>query len=311
MLLAPFLNQSKQLFSVTAQSQIWTNPGTYRLTVPYGVRSICVFLVGGGGGGSGSVSYEEGYTRNSSRYHLSYINKRSGAGGGGGAVVWANNVSVRPGENLTFQVGRAGTASTVRRSNSINHATESLFRIKGKIILQANGGKSAIYARGGSGGDFTGSVAHEGRRGGNGGNRRSSSTHVGGGGGGAGGEDGQTASSPKPYFGNGGNGFGAGIDTSMPDAGTGGSVGENRRRQYFGRAGKASLLGGGGGGASRDVYDYNHNDLYGGPGRHGGGGGGAGAVYEGLAREQSGGSGGHGVVYIIWGAGRSFPYRYR
>jgi hypothetical protein len=66
----------------------FTSPGTYSWTVPAGVSSVNMVLVGSGGGWYGSALVK--------------------AGGGGAALGWKNNVPVTPGQSITIIVGTSG-----------------------------------------------------------------------------------------------------------------------------------------------------------------------------------------------------------
>ncbi len=72
-----------------SQSQVFTS-GSGNWTVPIGVTSVRVLLVGGGGGGGGghTATYQ-------------------GGGGGGGAIV-AADLKVTPGASLAYSVGGGG-----------------------------------------------------------------------------------------------------------------------------------------------------------------------------------------------------------
>jgi hypothetical protein len=64
-------------------------------TVPNGVTSVRVLVVGGGGGGGGGVS-----------------GVYFGAGGGGGEVIANGNYTTNPGEEISVSVGKGGETST-------------------------------------------------------------------------------------------------------------------------------------------------------------------------------------------------------
>lgn len=67
---------------------ILSTPGAGTWTVPAGVYSICVVAVGPGGEGGGID------------------------GGGGGALTYANNIAVTPGQVINFNVGVKGVSNT-------------------------------------------------------------------------------------------------------------------------------------------------------------------------------------------------------
>lgn len=74
--------------------QTFTSSGTF--TVPAGVRSVDVFLVGGGGAGSHTGS------------------AKAGGGGGGGYTLTQKGIGVTPGQQIAVTVGAGGTSSLKR-----------------------------------------------------------------------------------------------------------------------------------------------------------------------------------------------------
>jgi len=77
---------------VTGQERV-TNAGGGTFTVPSGVTSISLLAVGGGGGAGTNPSLGAG---------------QIAGGGGAGAVAWLNNVTVTPGQEITYNVGAGG-----------------------------------------------------------------------------------------------------------------------------------------------------------------------------------------------------------
>lgn len=163
---------------------IFTNPGNNSWTVPAGVSSVCVVLVGGGGAGAG--------------YSGQPTEGGHGEGGGGGALAWKNNISVTQGDIHAIVVG-AGGIGTMNGHNSYADGTAST-----AFGVTAGGGLGGMQVnpaynltgRPGKpqGGSFSG--AQGGGYGGYGGTGDNTTVYdVGGGGGGAGG-----------YSGNGGKG---------------------------------------------------------------------------------------------------------
>ena len=75
----------------------FTTVGTTNWTVPDGVTSISIVLLGGGGGGGSG----------------------NGGGGGGGGLAYANNIPVTPGMSIDVTVGDAGIADTNGGTSSI------------------------------------------------------------------------------------------------------------------------------------------------------------------------------------------------
>lgn len=247
--------------------------------VPAGVDSICVFGVGC------TADANNGTTVN-------------GAGCGGGAAGYSNNIEVFPGEGLDYYAGKSGDqiATTLKRG------TTTLFSIDYGRPPTGQGG-------GGQGGriiNCTADVKHAGGDGGNSNAYGSASWSKGGGGGGAGG-----------YAGNGGNGGGA-YSSTAPTAGQGGGGGGGG---YAG--GTVSASGGGGGGVG--LLGQGTNGTAGvanivTPGGGGAGsngtsgsmgstntGGGSGGSYGGGPGGGRGGLGGPGALRIIWGPGRAYP----
>jgi len=294
---------SSIFFRLPFGDQIFTTPGTYQWTAPAGVTSVSVVCVGGGGGPAANTS------------------GASGAGGGG--LGWKNNISVLPGTSYQVVVGSggtrvtSGTAPAGGTSHFINTSTVAGF-----------GGAGGIAAGDGNpaGGTF---IGDGGGNGGAGGNRNASTTGAGGGGGaggyrGNGGDGGNFVQSAGTTANNGvgGAGGGGGRCGSEDTSGAGGGVypfGEG----LSGYGGANSAADGYGGfGGSRDLPNIsnpsqanasqanlvnNNTDHFGTgflstPGLYGGGGAGA----DNTTTEQ--GNGGNGVVRIIWGTNRNFPF---
>lgn len=94
-------------------SAFFDTPGTYSWTVPSGVTSISVVMVGGGGAGGKATCYVYYY---GGVYSPSYGKAivYAGAGGGGGGLAWKNNISVTSGQVLTVVVGAGGILGTAK-----------------------------------------------------------------------------------------------------------------------------------------------------------------------------------------------------
>lgn len=194
-----------QLYSVDGDMDQWV--------VPNGVTSISVIAVGAGGG----------------------AHSTSKGGCGGGALRWANNVSVTPGEVIKVRCGKQGTKHATSpsdygnnnwggntRNSSVRRANETT------IICEAHSASSSGGTSGGTGENSTSSSGS----GGGGGNLL-----TGAGGGAAG------------YSGNGGNG---GQAAPTHNTGSGGTVGTN-----------ASGGGGGGGGGTRSLWSqFDGGEVY-------------------------------------------------
>jgi hypothetical protein len=230
----------------------------YTWTVPEGVTRVSVVCVGAGGRSFGG----------------------SRMSGGGGALAYANNISVFPGDVYTIAVGNGLGAN-------INQARTSRF-LTG--VCEAQGGDDSMDS---SGNNYAGAViSGTGGRGGMGG--RGTTTAGGSGGGGAGGYAGGNVSG-------GGQGAAPGNTSSKTatagTAGAGGGGGANANgggvglfgQGTNGAAGGTSGAGGAGSGGTGQTY-----------------GGGAGCIFSSPAGTIR--AGGHGAVRIIWpGDTRQFP----
>ena len=255
-------------------------------TVPTGVFSISMVAIAGGGGGGGVYS----------------SGARSGSGGAGGELRYANDVTVTPGEVLTIATGAAGLAGA-RNANGQDGGASSVLR-QSTTLLSAIGGGAGVFGGGGAGGTGgTGDGAQVGGNGGAGGNYQAGSR--GGGGGGAGGYSGvggagANGSSFTPG-GNGGGGGAGGAGSSNTTTGPGQSGG-----------GGVGLLGQGTDGTGGN---YNSDGGGGSSGQEGQngiggeyGGGGSGTRYSGNPSLGLAQNGGPGAIRIIWpGAGRQYP----
>jgi len=81
----------------------WVNQGSQSWTVPAGVTSVSIVAIGGGAGNYNV--YDEGVGGNVLYY------------GGGGGLVYVNNMSVTPGETLTVETtASAGSGGSARLS---------------------------------------------------------------------------------------------------------------------------------------------------------------------------------------------------
>lgn len=230
----------------------------YNWTVPEGVSSISVVCVGAGGRSFGG----------------------SRMSGGGGALAYANNIAVFPGEVYSIAVGNG-------LGSNMNQARSSRF-LSG--VCEAQGGADGMDS---SGNNYAGAViTGTGGRGGPGG--RGTTTAGGSGGGGAGGyaggniDGGGQGAAPGNFSnksataGTSGAGGGGGANAN------GGGVGLFGQGTN-GAAGSTSGAGGAGSGGTGQTY-----------------GGGAGCIFSSAAGTIR--AGGHGAVRIIWpGDTRRFP----
>ena len=260
-------------------SAVFTSSATW--TVPAGVNNICAVCVGAGGAG-----------------RLYY-----GTGGGGGALAWANQIVVIPGETYSVVVGQ-GATNSVGGDSYINFGSVGIVKAEGGESTAGQGGAT-------SGGSPANTIANSG--GGTGGNGGIGHVpqppyYVSGGGGGAAG-----------YSGNGGNGGAYGVTTATGGSGGGGGGGADRYSDHT--CGFSWAAGGGGvglngqgssgSGASSITYTCAQSGLaYGGGGGSGGTAaanvsysGGIGGAYGGgggSGYPNGGGRGGHGAVRIVW-----------
>jgi hypothetical protein len=254
----------------------YATPGTHVWTAPSGVDKVHVVCVGAGGGPS-----KPGLIGCSS-------------GGGGGALVWANNIPVRPCSRYTVVVGEGG---------GMGEDGGSSWFISCKRLL-AMGGESSW--RGGDGGCYRCGLGNcNGQKGGDGG---SCFCNVHGGGGSAGGytEDGADGATVGWWWtwwaagqnGRGGSGGGGATSLSTDRGGGGGGTGLRGR----GASGPTGDTGGapGQGGSSGEPGGVMCPRSCG--GRAGGGAGGA-------PKDVVEAHGGHGACRIVSAddGGSGFP----
>ena len=235
--------------------KVYESAGTFLFTVPLGVRRIHACCIGAGGAFSG----------------------KTGPGGGGGGLAWANDIEVEPGESLAVRVG----ASDVTGGDS------SIYR-GGDLIIEAGGG-----TRVGGGYALGSGVSGGGGNGGSGGDTviNSESSQYLGAGGGAGG-----------YTGNGGNANGGAADEN---SGAGSAGDRFRQKNGTTVGGQGGGSGGGVGIRGRGATGAQLPALEDTSGRDGNpGSGGSGPNFGG--GNTSDGSGG-GAVRIIWGIRFSYP----
>ena len=121
----------------------FTSTGTTTWTVPSGITSIDVLVVGGGGGGGGGGSSASG-----------------GGGGGGGGIVATSGVSVTSSTSFTVTVGSggdygsSGTDGTPGGSSSLTSSSPSL-----SITANGGGGGTKGSSNGPGGAAGTGSCS--------------------------------------------------------------------------------------------------------------------------------------------------------
>ena len=262
------------------QSQEFTS-GSGTWTVPDGVTSIGVVMVGGGGGG-GSGSYDTNYANGYGG---------GGGGGGGGCIRYLSNVKVVPLSVLNYSVGAGGTggAGRVTGGTGANGVTGGSTTLTGLPSAEGgrfgerglydnsggNGGDGGLYgADGGSGGLYESSdvkrgvyVDMSGR-----------AEAAGGGGGGYS----HNAVSLRNSGANTSTGYGGtpGVNSNYAGGGGGGGAG------YFGNGGDGSAGGAALSGSAGTGY--------------GSGGGGSGSQYNSSAGVGTGGNGSGGYILIYW-----------
>lgn len=251
---------SNSVTAVLAGQQAYTTAGTYSWVAPSGVTSVSAVAVGGGG------TY--GYSSGPCRF----------AGGGGGALAYANNISVTPGNSYTVVVG----ALAPFNPNNVNGGNSTF---NGTTVGAGGGGGGKASGVGGCGGVVINGTGGAGGAGG--------STVICGirypGGGGAGG-----------YSGTGGAG-GNGTNTSSGacgSAGSGGGGGGGFGYTSAGGGGGVGILGQGSSGAGGTSGSING----------GSGSGGSNGLYGAGYGPSCSSTAGRGAVRIIWpGTTRSFP----
>jgi hypothetical protein len=185
-------------------------------TVPNGVTSVRVLVVGGGGGGGGGVS-----------------GVYFGAGGGGGEVIANGNYTTNPGEEISVSVGKGGETSTY----STTYA--------GDLLLPKHGSPSifgTLTARGGK------APTNTNNNGGASGNLNAGGTTAGQPGNGGGGAS-TAASGQVPGAGVVSNISGSALEYGGGGDGTNGA-GSSSPRDHAGKTNAAPLANRGGGGSS-------------------------------------------------------------
>ena len=286
--------------STASQSVVKVFTSTQSWTVPAGVSSVKVLVVGGGGGGGTNM----------------------GGGGGGGGVVYDPAYPVQAGSTTLVTVGAGGAGAPAGLANGThpsvpgNNGGNSVFG----TLTAIGGGRGGVSyntmglgintgAAGGSGGGASGynnngvsasggaGTTGQGYRGGNQG-----VAYYSGGGGGAGGAgaDGNNQANGGPgvlnsitgvplYWGGGGGGSGYSI------CGGNGGIGGGGGAAVCATTGGAGLNNGSPGGGG--VVNAQTNTPGGNGGANTGGGGGGGSHFD---RTNKGGDGGSGVVIVSY-----------
>jgi hypothetical protein len=257
----------------------WTLPGTYFWTVPDDFPEDVVHAATVGGGGGGWISAPSNEV----------------CSGAGGALAWANNIPVVPGQVLQIKVASGGLPGI----SSIQAAAGESSYFKDAGTCAAGGGAGGIS--GGLG--ILGGVVMAGS-GGNGGNAAYLNSSVGvASGGGSGGYSGKggdgVATNGAGSVGNagiGGAGGSGGIGNGPNGSGGVGLYGEGRS----GISGAVSTSVNTGGSNGQDGITAQSPSVRGASGQFGAGGGAS--VTLGIGQP-----GASGAVRIIWGPDRAFP----
>lgn len=188
------------------------------ITIPDGVSSVFVTLVGGGGGGGGGVDGSRG----TGTYHEPTYG-RAGGGGGSGYQSVDNVLAVTPGETLYCEVGSGGNGGASASTGStagngvaggttyIRRGSSTLFTVNGGI---GGSGGSGYSSGGGGGSGFQ-----------NGSSSTNGSSTYGNGGAGGSGLRNVNANSFQIYGGKGGKGGQSGSYYISPGSGASGSSG--------------------------------------------------------------------------------------
>ena len=244
--------------------QIFTQSGIF--TVPAGVTSVDMFIVGGGGGGTGA--------------NASSASAFSGGGGGaGGYTITPRGIQVSPGQQLNVTIGGGGAAGTGSNSGG-------------------TGGSSSVgswVAAGGRGSNWHAPSGRGGLRYGGAGGSGGAGGWVWNGAADGGNADITTDASYKAT----GQGrttraFEESGGTLYAGGGGGGGARYNGEGNWAGNGGA-----GGGGTTPHNVVDASGVS---GSANTGGGGSGGSAYYDGrFYKGNNGGAGGSGIVIIRWG----------
>ncbi len=262
------------LLSCDGNPHTITSVGSFKYTVPTGVTSAHVLVVGGGGAGG---SYAEG-------------------GGGGGGLIETSAYALVPGSTVLVAVGDGGTTAGADHNGRTNNYYDGENSGFGSLIAYGGGG-------GGEGGTNDPRTGYPGGSGGGGGAVNGSGYAGGASTAGEGNAGGAGHGSPWPPEGGGGGGAGAPGGNGAATPGQGGSGGNGAASTitgspiyYAGGGGGGSYVtpgtggagGTGGGGAGGSSWGNGENGLP----HTGGGGGGSNGV---------GGKGGSGIVVYVCG----------
>ena len=155
--------------------EVVTSTGSGSFTIPSGVTSISVMAVGGGGGAGTTAALGAGQIT---------------GGAGAGALGILNNLSVMPGQTLTYTVGAGGAGNNNGGDTSFTYGGQTYTAGGGQTSSAVAINTLSLYQRkaGGAGGTTTGNwtISKAGGAGGDAYRYNQGSAIVGGGGGGAG-----------------------------------------------------------------------------------------------------------------------------
>lgn len=287
--------------------QVFTSSGTF--TVPKGVKSVDVFLVGGGGAGGAGRYTDSGVTT------YTYYN---GSGGGGGYTTTVRQLQVAPGNDISVIVGDGSAISSGSTENDLQYGGSSKVLYNDESF-EAVGGISGNYnewndgrGSGGSGGGSRGYTYQM--------VNRNPYVYVSGGAGGSDGSNGyyykvrygyEECNYSKRQVGQGTTtrAFGESEGTLYAGGGGGGSASSSWLYMYGGdgftefnewesKQGYPENYGGAGGGGRGGIGYSSSSPGYSGTSNTGGGGGGSCPYLTDVTRVAKGGS---GCVIIRWG----------
>ena len=270
----------------------FTNAGTCEWTVPTGVTSVTLTLVGGGGGGgagNGSISAPVPF---------------GGGGGGGGEVRSSVSVSsLTAGQTVDITIGDGGLGGASAGTNGADGGQSAFGAATPEIAAPGKGGKAGDTAntKGGNGGAGGSAAA-----GGVGATTGSGFLNAGAGAGGGGGT--YPGSAPNSTLKGGDGGYGSIVGSGTYGGGGGGGTrggsSDSGGTTYFAEGGP----GGGGNGATNRLvgayptYTYSGADATAGAANTGGGGGGGTGTGQSVAVDSRvyGANGGSGLVIVTF-----------
>jgi hypothetical protein len=144
-------------YVIAGNSGVITSGSSYTLPARSGPKINVIAIAGGGGGGGGSGrTYWSGFTT-------------GGGGGGSGGAAYATNVTVTPGQTVTFSIGGNGGAGAYNMGSYAPYGSDggsggtTTVYVNGNAVAQATGGgggsKAPTPNPGGGGGISVGSNA--------------------------------------------------------------------------------------------------------------------------------------------------------